>query len=702
MESGLDFSLRRSVPLILQSEISECGLASMAMIASYHGHKVDMSAMRKRFTAGLKGMHVQDLINLGDQMGLASRALQCSLEEVDQLRFPCILHWNMNHFVVLTKVVKRGVSQRYFINDPATGKRELNQQEFSNHFTGICLELSPTSGFEAKIEETRMKFYQLWSRMTGLKSGLVKLVGLSLVLQVYAILNPYYMQLVVDEVLVGHDESLLVVLGVGFALIVLLSTITSAIRSWLVLRLASVLNMQLGVNLLHHMLRLPLNYFESRHVGDIVSRFGSLSNIRERITSGIVETFVDGVMSIAVLVMMFLYSTKLTFVVIAAVLIYVIFRIVWFRNLKLATENLIQNSAKEQSHFLESVRGMQTIKMHGQEIQRQNIWQNLYSQVVNSDIRLGRLGIGFESVNSLLFALESVLVIYLAASLVLENNITVGIMLAFVAYKMQFTQRISNLVEQLIQFKMMRLHLDRISDIALTPTEASMEGDLRIDQALGILELRDICFHYGDHEPVLTGVNLKVEAGSTVVIRGASGSGKTTLLKIMMGLLSPTSGTILFDGHDITRIGLQNYRKKIGAVMQDDTLLAGSIGENITFFSDRPDELKIQSVADLAFIRNDIEKMTMGYNTMVGDMGASLSGGQIQRILLARALYRDPVTLFLDEATSNLDENAASTINENIAQLNITRIVITHRKESPKNTASEYELADGVLILSSP
>lgn len=704
MNSQLNFSLCTNTPIILQSEIAECGLASMAMVACYHGHQLDMPAMRKRFSANLKGMNLQQLIELGDSLGLASRALQCPLEEVHKLQTPCILHWDMNHFVVLTKVTGKGHSAKFAINDPALGKRSLNSEEFSKHFTGICLELTPTSKFEAKQEQVRMKFSQLWSAVTGLKSGLVKLVALSLVLQLFALMTPYYMQWVVDEVLISFDESLLTVLALGFALIAIISVITDAVRSWLILRLSSLLNMQMGVNLLRHLLRLPMNYFESRHVGDIVSRFGSLAQIRERITTGFVETLVDGVMAITVLIMMLIYSLKLAAVVVGAIVLYTLVRLALYRPLHQATEEMIQNSAKEQSNFLENIRGMQTIKLFGNESQRQGIWQNRYAEVINSEIRLGRLNISFDSFNKLLFSLENVLVIYFAALLVMSNSLSVGMVLAFIAYKNQLTERFANLIEQIIQFKMMRLHLDRIADIALTKQEANRDGEIAYTgsnegEATGQLTLDNICFSYSEEQvPILNNVNLTLNSGDSIAITGPSGAGKTTLMKIMLGLLQPTSGTVLLDGKDITQLGLKNYRKQIAAVMQDDTLLAGSIADNISFFDPQPNYLKIEQCAHHAAIHDDITKMTMGYNSLVGDMGSNLSGGQVQRLLLARALYQSPCVLFMDEATSHLDKDNEAKISEQIQHLPISRVMIAHRQETINMAGKVYHLNAGELV----
>ncbi|WP_158972649.1 peptidase domain-containing ABC transporter [Paraglaciecola sp. L3A3] len=694
----LEFSSAKRVPLILQAEVAECGLASMAMVASYYGHKLDMSAMRKRFSANLKGMNLQQLIDVGDSLGLVSRAVKCSIDDVDKLNLPCILHWDMNHFVVLTKISKKSATT----NDPALGKRCLSLSDFADHYTGIALELHPTSKFVKQREQQSMGLSQLWSKMTGLKSALLKLFALSILLQLFSLATPYYMQWVVDEVLISQDQPLLSVLAMGFALLVIISVVTSSARSWLVLRLSSLLNMQMGVNLLHHLLRLPMQYFERRHIGDVVSRFGSLGHIRERLTTGVVETLVDGVMALTVLSMMFIYSAKLTLVVLLAIALYSLLRLGLYRPLHQASEEAIQSGAKEQSSFLENIRGMQSIKLFGNESQRQGIWQNRYAEVINADIRLGKLNISFSAANQLLFGLENVAVIYMAAMLVMQNTLSVGMVLAFIAYKGQLTSRFTNLIEQLIQFKMMRLHLDRIADIALHEQEKHREGNTMVKAPKGQLILENLSFSYADDQPdIIDKINLSIEAGDCIAIIGASGCGKSTLMKLMLGLLTPTSGRILLDGQDITHLGLKNYRHLISGVMQNDTLLAGSIADNISFFDPEPNYLKVERCAQLAAMHQDVSLMTMGYNALVGDMGSNLSGGQLQRLLLARALYKEPVILFLDEATSHLDASNEARISEQIQQLNMTRIMVAHRQETITRANKIYRLENGQLFLES-
>ncbi|MGI2107724.1 peptidase domain-containing ABC transporter [Shewanella frigidimarina] len=685
----LEFSGKKRVPLILQAEMAECGLACLAMIASFHGHKLDMAGLRKRFSADLKGMSLQHMITLSDNMGLASRALKCPIEDVGKLALPCVLHWDMNHFVVLTGVTKSGVS----INDPAISKRKLTFKEFSNHFTGIALELTPTKGFEKQDERQQMGLSQLWSKMTGLSKTLTALFVLSILLQVFALVTPYYMQWVVDEVLISQDKPLLTVLALGFGLLAIINVLTTGIRSWLVLRVSSLLNMQMGGNLLRHLLRLPMSYFEKRHIGDLVSRFGSLAQVRERLTTGLVETVVDGVMSIAVLIMMLIYSVKLTLVVVAAIFIYALLRLALYRPLHRATEESIQASAKEQTNFLENIRAIQTIKLFTCEPQRQNLWQNRYSEVINTDIRLGKLKISFDAMNKLLFGLENIIVVYLAASIVMSGGLTIGMVLAFIAYKNQLTERFASLIEQLIMFRMLRLHLDRISDIALSEQEANRDSISPLNLVSGQLQLENLSFRYSDSDPnVIDNVSLTINANESIAIVGESGCGKTTIVKLMLGLLTPSQGRILLDGQDISQIGLIQYRQQLAAVMQDDTLLSGSIADNLTFFDPEPNYLRMQQCAQHAAIDKDISKMTMGYNTLVGDMGSQFSGGQVQRLLLARALYQQPSLLFMDEATSHLDIENEAKISEQIKHLEMTRIIIAHRPETIKQ-------ADRVVIM---
>jgi ATP-binding cassette subfamily B protein RaxB len=676
-----------------QSEAAECGLACIAMVANHHGHQLDLTTLRNRYSVSLKGANLQQLMQLGNQLGLTPRALKLDLVDLKNLRTPCILHWEMSHFVVLKKVHRNGIT----ILDPAMGERRLTLDEVDKAFTGVALELTPSNEFKKIDERVRLGLTAFWTKVQGLVPSLTKLFILSLLLQVFVLAAPYYTQLVVDEVLVSQDKPLLVVLALGFGLIMLLQVITQTLRGWVVLHLGSVMSVQMAANLMRHLLHLPLSYFEKRHMGDVVSRFGSLNSVRELLTNSLVEGVIDGIMAIAVLVMMYLYSPQLSLVVGIAVIIYALLRWALYRPLHQLTEASIVASAKEQSNFMETVRGMQSIKLFGLQTQRLNIWQNRFADAVNQNYRLGKWQISYSTINQLLFGIENVLVIYLAALAVMAGDISVGMLFAFIAYKNQFTSRTVALIDKVVEIKMTRLHLDRLADIALTEKED--EGSASDGRKLsGQLQLSDISFRYASNDPLLfNGLNLEVKAGENVAIIGPSGTGKTSLMKIMLGLLPCESGKVEVDGVDIRHLGLRHYRSQIAAVMQDDQLMSGTLAENISFFDSQMDMQQVVECAKLAGIHQDIAAMQMGYNALVGDMGSSLSGGQKQRLLLARALYRKPKILFMDEATSHLDVQLEHYVNQAIKQLNMTRIIIAHRPETIINAERIMQLHNGQL-----
>ncbi|MFU8784819.1 peptidase domain-containing ABC transporter [Aliidiomarina sp.] len=679
--------------MIYQSEAAECGLACMAMIANHHGHKIDLTTLRNRYSVSFKGANLQQLMLLGNQLELAGRALKLDLDDLKKLKTPCILHWEMNHFVVLKKVHRNGIT----ILDPAMGERRLHMRDVDKAFTGVALELRPTQEFKKIDERVQLGFTAFWTKVEGLMPSLGKLFLLSLLLQLFLLASPYYTQLVVDEVLISHDKPLLLVLALGFGLLVLFQVVTQTLRGWVVLHLGSVMSVQMATNLMRHLLHLPLSYFDKRHMGDVVSRFGSLNAVRELLTNSLVEGIIDGLMAVTVLVMMFLYSPKLAVVVLLTVLLYAAIRFILYRPLHQLTEASIMAGAKEQSNFMESVRGMQSIKLFGQQTERLSQWQNRYADAINQQYRLGKWQISYQTINQLLFGLENVLVVYLAALAVMSGDITVGMLFAFMAYKTQFTNRMAALIEKLIEIKMTRLHLDRLADIALTDKED--EGLSAPDKEIsGQLSLKNISFRYADNEPMLFNeLSIDIPKGAKIAIIGPSGMGKTTLMKIMLGLLLPEQGKVLVDGIDIKHVGLRNYRRQVAAVMQDDQLMSGTLAENISFFDPNFSMERVLAVANLAGIHQDISAMPMGYNSLVGDMGSALSGGQKQRLLLARALYRKPKILLMDEATSHLDVSLEQYVNQAIQKLSMTQIVIAHRPETIMNAQVIYQLRDGKL-----
>ncbi|EGM79259.1 ABC-type bacteriocin/lantibiotic exporter with N-terminal double-glycine peptidase domain protein [Rheinheimera sp. A13L] len=668
----------KKLSITYQSEAAECGLACIAMLANFHGHKIDLTLLRSRYSVSLKGASLQQLVVLANQLGLAGRALRLEPEELHKLQTPCILHWEMNHFVVLKQVHRNGIT----ILDPAMGERRLSMKDVDKAFTGVALELTPTGEFKTVDERVKLSLTSFWSKVQGLAPALLKLFVLSLVLQLFALASPYYTQLVVDDVLVSQDKPLLVVLALGFGLIMLIQIIIKVLRSWIALHLGTMMNMQMVTNLFRHLLHLPVPYFENRHMGDITSRFGALSAVQSLLTSSLVEGLLDGIMVIAVFAMMYLYSPQLSLVVVCAVVLYAFFRWMFYWPMRQLTEQSIVAGAKEDSVFMESIRAVRTIKLFGQQSQRLSIWQNTHVEAINSGYRLAKWGISASTVNQLLFGIEGILVIYLAAHAVLDGSMTVGMLFAFMAYKSQFTGRMSALISLVVQIKMTKLHLERLADIALTDKEDEGTG-VAANELTGQLSLKNVSFRYANTEPLLFNeLELDVQAGENVAIIGPSGCGKSSLLKLMLGLMPAESGKVEADGVDVRQSGLRFYRSQIAAVMQDDQLMSGTLAENISFFDSQVDMQQVIACARLAGIDQDISAMPMGYNSLIGDMGNSLSGGQKQRLFLARALYRQPKILFMDEATSHLDVQLEHQVNQAISQLKITRIIIAHRPQT--------------------
>ena len=686
---------RPRVPVVLQTETAECGLACLAMVAAAHGMDTDLPTLRQRFALSLKGVTLADLVRMADGLLLNARALRAELGELDQIALPCVLHWDLNHFVVLVDW-QHGEA---LIHDPARGARRLSRDELSRHFTGVALELTPGPGFTPARQRRDVGWRQLLGPVSGLKRSLTQIAVLALALEVFVLFSPFFMQWVVDGAVLSADRDLLLTLALGFGLLVLVQVATAAARSWAVLVLSGSLNLQWTLNVFAHLLRLPLTWFEKRHMGDIWSRFGAVQQIQKTLTTSFIEAVLDGLMVVLTLAMMAVYSLSLTAVAVVAVVLYAGWRRVLFGRLAAASEEALVFEARQSSHFLETLRGVQAIKLFNAQGDRQSRFASLVVDTMNAQIGVRKLDLWTSLGNRLIFGLERVLVIALGALLVMDGKLSVGMLFAFVAYKETFAARVGALIDKAVDVKMLRLQAERLADIVLTPPEQA-DGHGALPQDAGALpatlELRDVYFRYGDGEPeVLRGVSLRVEPGEAVAIVGPSGCGKTTLLKVMLGILTPTSGQVLMGGVPVGVLGLRACRDRLGVVMQDEPLFSGSIADNISFFSAEIDTAWVEQCAHVAAVHDEIAAMPMGYRTLIGDMGAALSGGQKQRILLARALYRRPAILLLDEATSSLDVERERTVNQAIRQLALTRVIVAHRPETIASAGRVIALHDG-------
>jgi len=692
---ALNFERRRKLPVVLASEGAECGLACMAMIAAYHGHEIDLNGLRQRFSISLAGATLRNLMSLADQLAFESRPLRIGVDALAKVRTPAILHWDLNHFVVL-KAVER---DRVVIHDPARGVRTLSREDVSNHFTGVVLEVVPKADFQKTEARVDVRISSLWSRQRGFVPAFVQILSLSLALQIVAFAGPFQIQLVVDEAIGRMDENLLTVLALGFGGLILLQLGMTALRSWMLQVFGSMLTYQMVGNLVHHLLRLPSNFFEKRHVGDILSRLGSTSPIQDALTRGLIASVIDGVMALLAAVILFLYSPLLAGVVCASILLMLILAAVFYPFLRSRTEEQLIASAKERSHLMETVRAAVTIKLMGREIEREAAWRNRYASTINTSVSVAKFNILLGFLQNSVMAIQFVLVVFFGARLIIDGaGLSVGMLLAFLSFRQTFTDRCFSLINQGMEFTLLGLHLQRLGDIVGAAPETTGPAVLGARVAGGI-EARDLSFRYASSDPlVLREVSFDIAPGEFVALVGPSGGGKTTTLKLLLGLQSPTGGEVLLDGQPATPEYVRAWRASVGVVAQDDRLLSGTIADNIAFFDPDLDMARVIEAAEAACIHADVVRMPMQYLSLVGDMGSSLSGGQKQRILLARALYRQPAVLFLDEGTANLDEDTENAIGDLIGALPITRVVVAHGPALVRRADRVLEVREGRVV----
>jgi ATP-binding cassette, subfamily B, bacterial CvaB/MchF/RaxB len=638
--------------------------------------------MRRRFAVSLKGLPLAGMIRAANAINLTARPLRLEMEALGQLKLPCVLHWNFNHYVVLSKIK----GNRLTIHDPALGLRTVSMEEASKCFTGFALELWPNPGFEPSSKIQRIPLSVVLGQLHGWMRPMVYVLLLAVVLELIALLSPLFMQFVLDEVIPANDRSLLMLLALGFGILYLAQNVISLMRSAVLLHVNTLFSVQARGNLFHHLLKLPLSFFIKRSLGDVASRFMSIDVIQRTVTTSFIEAVLDGLMASATLALMLVYSPKLAAISLVALGLYVLGRLLWYRPLHTATEEQIVNASKQQSHFLESVRGVRAIKLFGRAERRHSSWLNLLVRQVNSDLKTQYMHLLYTSANSVIFSVENILIVYFGATAVLDGQLSAGVLLTFLAYKTQFGSRVTSLVNKYFDLKMLNLQLDRVSDFIIEKPEADPVNLPYGEEAPALepsVELRGLAFRYGEHEKeIFSNVDLTVAPGEFVAIAGPSGCGKSTMMQVMLGVYPPTRGSVLIGGVDIGTIGLQRLRGMIGTVMQDDELFAGTIADNISFFDDGADLDWIKECARLAAVHEEIGAMPMGFHTFIGDMGSVLSGGQKQRILLARALYKRPTLLLLDEATSHLDVYKEKQVNDAISALNITRIIIAHRPDT--------------------
>lgn len=682
--------------LVQQVEAAECGLACVAIVLQCHGSHVDLPTLRRTHAVSTRGMTMRELIDVASSYGLVGRGIRCELDELEHLKCPAVLHWGMNHYVVLMRC-KAG---KLRIQDPALGMVHMSLAQASRFFTGVAVEMSTAPDFKRRREKSPLSVWS-WFRFDRATHGsLAQILILSLLLQLYVVASPFYLQLAIDQAALKGDAHLLNALALGFGLFAVFNVGAEALRGVVTTKINGILNWDMTLRLFRHMIRLPLPWFQRRRLADVLSRFDSVTPLRDTITGGLISTVVDGVLALATLVMMFVFAPQLAWVVVLGQILYVAIRLGALPlSIRLGME-VLAAKIEESGKRLETLRAIQTLKVLGAENQREADWANKLANVIKREQTQSLANLAFSLSHQLVDGVVYVVLIFLGARSIIAGNMSVGLMYAFLSYQHQFSSRASTLFDQLMHFRLMDIYSHRLADIVLTPRENGIDDvGLSQPELQGRIELDNLSFAYAQNDtPIFRNISLTIEPGEFVAIAGPSGCGKTSLLKVMCGLYPATYGEVRIDGRPLMAWGPRAIRRALGVVMQDDELLTGTIAENVACFDDRIDMDRVWECLRMAQLAEDVLKMPMRTDSLVGDIGASLSGGQKQRLQLARALYRRPRLLVLDEASSHLDPERERLINQALRSLKITRIVVAHRAETLAAADRIITLANGGIV----
>ena len=669
---------RYRVPVVIQAEQAECGLASLAMVAAYYGHKPDLATLRARYAFLHSGPTLRSILSLANAIGLTGRPVRLGLAELGRLSLPAVLHWEFDHFVVMTRHRRRGVD----IHDPAVGRRFIAKHELADAFTGVAIEFSRAADFRSDATGRVPLLKKLLSSFKGLTAFLGMMLGLLLVTQLLALAPPVATQLLIDEVVLGQDRRWLFQVLAGVGLIMVTTLLIDVLRRWIALFSGTRLAADSTTAVVEHLLRLPVETVVVRPVGDLLSRIDSLRPIRAALTESCLNGVVQFVIVVTTLGVMAFYSPGLMLLSAAALLTTLCLHALLLPRSRALNLETVVTSAQASNSLIESLRSYRAVQALGLDAQRLSHWQRHFVAATNAGARQGKLRIAESLGQGLIVTVEYLLFLGIGIGGVVDKQITLGVLFAFLSLRGRLNAAATQMMSVGRELFLLRSHIERVGElVAEVPQRPAPAAALR-RKVKGTLECCAVSYQYPGREQLFDRYSCSILAGESVVISGPSGIGKSTLLHMLSAGSQPTGGSVLVDGVEVDLWDPRVLRRQFGIVLQQDRLFQGSIADNISCFDSAPDLGRIREVACLAVIWQDIQALPMTVHTQVADGGAALSGGQVQRILIARALYRNQRVLFLDEATSHLDSATEQRVLDNLGKLDMTIISVAHRNNA--------------------
>jgi ABC-type bacteriocin/lantibiotic exporter with double-glycine peptidase domain len=683
---------RRRVPFIEQMEHSECGLACLVMILNYYNYSISLAELRDEIGSSTLGYSFYHLSIFAQQKNLKSKAYKADTAHLKMLKLPAIIHWKNNHFVVLEKIKRNN----FYIVDPALGRRKIGLSEFKKNYSGYILCLEPNNNFQDK-KPTKSKM--LLSYIKNEKRLLFSIITITFILQIFAIIIPLLTKWIIDFIVedIAIFSQYFVLIGIGIFIVFISFISFSIIRGWIISKFQTKLDFLIMEKFINTLFYLPIRFFDGRSSGDLLFRANSNTYIRQILSSTAVSVFIDILLLCTYTITMFYYSIPLSLYLISSSTLVLLILVFNTRKIKDLSYVNVTNQSEVQSVLSDSINGISDIKMLGLEKKTIRDWKKKYSQQLKST---EKLNIWYSIIQSLTNGIQIVIpifILWIGSFYVSNNQITIGTLMAFSTISSSFINPIVSLSNSYAEFIGIRSYFQRIQDVIDSKTEDYEQG--KHIKLKGKIEFKNVCFKYNlFSNEVIKNVSFTVNPGETLAIVGLSGSGKSTLAKLLLGLYRPTNGKILFDGHPIETLNISCLRQQIGAVMQDSKIFKKSIYENISLMRPNITKENVIKACKMANIYETIINLPLGFNTILSEKGSNLSGGQLQRILIARALVNNPTILVLDEATSAMDKFSEEIIDNNILKLSCTRIIITHRLNSIKNANKIIVLSDGEIV----
>jgi len=699
---------RVRTPTVLQMEAVECGAAALAIMLGYYRRWVSLEELRIVTGVSRDGAKASKIINAARTYGMEAKGIKLEADEALQREMPFIVFWNFNHFIVIEGATKTHV----YVNDPAIGPHRITRKEFEEGFTGVLLDISPGPDFKPGGERRSM-FKSLAARVKGSEGALGLVVLVALMLVVPGLLMPAFLKNFIDEVLVQNNHTWLLPILVGLVLTALFSVMLTYLQQRYLLRIQTKLAITSAGQFFWHVLRVPVVFYTQRYVGDVASRVQSCHRLAALLSGSLSTTLASNLTIVFFAAVMWSYSGVLTLIAAALASINIVVLGMVRRKLKDSNSHLLNQQAKLSGASVAGLQAIETLKASGTESDFFRIWSGYQTKTINTEQKLGYTMEFLSSVPGFLNQLTSALILGTGGLLIINGELTIGGLVAFQSLMGHFTGPLQQLLGFGSQIEQIHGDLDRLDDVLRHPVDSAFAkanrpevavseqqpDDSRMGKLSGEVELKGISFGYSPLEaPLIEDFNLRIFPGQRIALVGASGSGKTTLARLILGLYEPTGGQILFDGRPRSEIPHTIMTASLNSVDQEITFVGGTVYDNLTLWNPAISKEAVVRAAKDAMIHEVIASRPGGYESMVTEGNANFSGGQAQRLEIARALARDPTLLVLDEATAALDPVTEQQIDSNLRRRSLTCIIVAHRLSTIRDSDEIIAMAGGKVI----